>query len=228
MACFAAIHELTIFGEIVLFTKTRYLRMNVMKNLIIPFAFIMFFLSAGAQKFNGGIHAGLAGSQVAGDTYAGFDKAGISAAGFVNLEVKPGWYLQMEIGYLQKGSRHTPNNEKEQYDDYKLNLDYIEIPLLVKYKLNEKLMFESGLSASYLVNYKESLNGLELDRNSLNDLCASFIAGIYFQFMENMQANFRTNNNITAISSNNQGVKRFFSKYGQFNDVIVLSVHYTF
>ena len=38
-----------------------------------------------AQQFHGGIIAGIVGSQVAGDTYSGFDKGGIFGGGYVNI-----------------------------------------------------------------------------------------------------------------------------------------------
>ena len=40
-----------------------------------------------AQGFNAGIRAGIIGSQVDGDTYEGFNKAGITAGLFVNRKL---------------------------------------------------------------------------------------------------------------------------------------------
>ena len=57
------------------------------------FIVVLIFLLGGisekmqAQQFHGGIALGLVGSQVAGDTYSGYNKAGISGGGFVNLNL---------------------------------------------------------------------------------------------------------------------------------------------
>ena len=42
-----------------------------------------------AQKFTGGLKLGLVGSQVAGDLYGGYNKAGINAGGWIGLPVSP-------------------------------------------------------------------------------------------------------------------------------------------
>ena len=50
-----------------------------------------------AQVFTGGLSAGLVGSQVAGDNFSGYNKAGIFAGGFVALSVSEKSSLQMEL-----------------------------------------------------------------------------------------------------------------------------------
>jgi hypothetical protein len=57
-------------------------------------------IAAKAQQFNGGFAAGIVGSQVAGDTYSGFNKAGIYAGGWVNLPMKERTAWQMELDYI--------------------------------------------------------------------------------------------------------------------------------
>ena len=83
-----------------------------MKRIL--FVFIIFILNVGysfSQQFHGGIMAGLAGTQVAGDSYSGFKKAGIFAGGFVSLDVGGESSMRMEITYFQKGSRENPTEK---------------------------------------------------------------------------------------------------------------------
>ena len=71
--------------------------MQVTRSLLIAFLFFYTVLTASSQQFNGGLMAGVAGTQVAGDNYSGFHKAGIFAGGFVNLLISEHSAFQMEL-----------------------------------------------------------------------------------------------------------------------------------
>ncbi|MBN1599081.1 MAG: PorT family protein [Bacteroidales bacterium] len=107
--------------------------------LIIPVALY-------SQRFKGGILLGLNVSQIDGDSYAGFNKAGLVAGAYVFTEFTENWSAQMEIRYAEKGSS-TPFNYS---DPIKYRLQYVEIPLVVKYKLFKNFKLEAGLSFGYL------------------------------------------------------------------------------
>ncbi len=96
-----------------------------------------------AQKFIGGISAGLASSQIDGDGYMGFNKAGITGGGFVNSTFKSEWAWQFELLYVEKGSIKPIHPGKGDYSYRKIALRYIEIPLLIKYHL--PLSFKDSL-----------------------------------------------------------------------------------
>ena len=100
---------------------------------IILFLFSCSFLKA--QYFNAGLKAGIVGSQVDGDKFAGYDKLGLDAGIFVNYQLSMRTALQLEMEYIQKGSSHTPNVEKGDYDEYKMRVDYFQMPVLFQYKL---------------------------------------------------------------------------------------------
>ena len=88
-----------------------------------------------SQQFKAGALAGIATTQVDGDTYAGYNKAGLLAGGFVTHKFSPEskWSASFEIRYIQKGSRKVPHPDKGDFADYKLKLNYAEVPLLLKY-----------------------------------------------------------------------------------------------
>ena len=208
---------------------TQILCMKVSFSFLFLSVFLLFFQSeALSQKFHGGITAGLVGSQVAGDKYSGYHKAGVFGGGFVNLELSKHSTLQMELTYFQKGSRENPDSTNN-FTSYILRLNYVELPLLYQYKVN-KWVFEAGPSLGFNVGYFEEIN---YDENTNNNepvvVTFQINAGIRFFITEHFGADFRTNNSLLNIRQENVtgDVWRFWG-YGQFNDALVLSVFYQF
>lgn len=192
--------------------------------------FILFFIfsvTANAQQFNGGVMLGLVGSQVAGDLYSGYNKAGISAGGWVSLAISPKSTLQMELAYLQKGSRENPDQEKDRFDTYIMRLGYIEMPFLYRIKYNTLIEFEGGLGLNFLIHSRETFNGFELTDRSFtgNNLC--MILGLSVNVNEHLKINIRTNNSLFSIRKDRVSgdVWRLWD-HGQFSDALVLSAYY--
>ena len=96
-------------------------------------------LNCYCQEFEGGVILGLSTSQVSGDDLAGFNKAGLVFGGFTNRILSNRNSLQLEIVYIQKGSRNPDmiNEESENYNKPYINLSYIEVPMLLKLNYNE-------------------------------------------------------------------------------------------
>jgi hypothetical protein len=118
-----------------------------------------------SQWMYGAISAGMNLSQVDGDEEYGYKKVGFTGGPSV---IKPlgknrNWSLTMELLFSMKGSREKsqyPANDTvvdtvNYYDGYKLNLDYVEIPLMVHY--TDKKIIAGGVGFSYgqRVGYKE-------------------------------------------------------------------------
>jgi len=115
---------------------------------------------ADAQMFRGGVHTGITTSQVSQDRAGGFDKLGWFASVYTNRDVGEFSRLQLEIMYIQKGSRHyydpvheDNNNPKTlfafpveirndefdgppPYRDYTFRLHYIEVPVFYQLDLS--------------------------------------------------------------------------------------------
>lgn len=179
-----------------------------------------------SQSFEGGVHAGLVGSQVAGDLFSGYNKAGISAGAWISLRVAPNHAFQMELSYIQKGSRENPDYEKERFNSYLMRLGYIELPVLYRMIYSEKLNFETGLGMNFLLHHYERYNSEELTSPfAKSNLC--FILGLSYNINERLRANFRTNNSLFSIRTEkvNGNVWRLWD-HGQYSDALVLSVYY--
>lgn len=203
-----------------------------MKKLTVLIFFVFISAFVFGQRFGGGVMGGVVGSQVAGDTYSGFRKAGVFVGGFVYLPVSPHSIFQLELEYFQKGSRHNPDYEKNPNDyPYLFRVNYIEMPLLYQYKFNDRIKMEFGPSVGFLVNYYEKANEeVESDKPGYNKPAPATFQlnlGIYVYLTDKIAVNLRTNNSFSNIRTENRtgDVWRLWA-YGQFNDSLILSLHY--
>ena len=184
-----------------------------------------------SQDFNGGIMAGVAGTQVAGDTYYGFHKAGIFAGGFVNLQISEHSAFQMELEYFQKGSRENPDSSNN-YNQYLFRVNYIELPVFYQYIASKRFKIEAGPSMGFLVGYYEERLYEEIKGgNKPASVTFQLNAGLYVYLTSHFTFNIRTNNSMLNIRSDNAtgDILRIFpGNYGQFNDCLVFSLFYQF
>jgi hypothetical protein len=200
-------------------------------NIIFSLILIFFCVSLKGQQFNGGMMAGVAGTQVAGDTYYGFHKAGVFAGAFVNLQISEHSSLQMELEFFQKGSRENPDSSNN-YNEYLFRINYIELPLLYQYTVSKRFKIEAGPSAGFLVGWLETRYGEEI-KGAIKPASVTFQlnAGMYIFLTEHFFFNIRTNNSMLNIRSENAtgDILRIFpGNYGQFNDCLVFSLFYQF
>ena len=198
-----------------------------------------------AQQFKVGLLAGLATSQVDGDGYAGYNKAGLFAGGFVSkrFSAQSKWSASFEITYIRKGSRKISHPERGDFTDYKLRLDYAEVPLLLNYDFSisdstgEKktsLVLFGGIAVGALVHSEEwdafgqLLGGTPFQRTDF-----STVLGFSYSLSEHVGFDVRTEYSIEPVrkggaSAYYQNWTYRFFKPGYYNNLIVLSAHYRF
>lgn len=200
--------------------------MSALRNFLIVLPFFLLSLSLSAQNFKGGVHGGLVASQVAGDKFSGYNKAGISAGGWVSLQVTPRSVIQMELSYVQKGSRENPDYEKNRMQEYLMRLGYAELPVLYRLIYSNKLNFEIGPAMNFLIHSYEEADGYVLDYGFKNSNLA-LIIGLSYNLSERLRVNFRTNNSIFTIRNErvDGDVWRFFD-HGQFSDALIIGLYY--
>lgn len=200
---------------------------------------------ARAQQFKVGLLGGISTSQVDGDTYAGYNKAGFFAGGFVTKKLSPAskWSASFEITYIQKGSRKIPHPDKGDYSDYKLNLNYAEVPLLLKYdfsmadssnKHRMRFALEGGLAIGALVYSKEEdAFGPVPGGTPFQKTDYSVLLGLKYFLAEHIGFDVRTGYSIIPVrkggnSSYYQNWTYKIFRPGYYNNLLVFSLRYQF
>jgi hypothetical protein len=197
--------------------------------------FVLLPLASLSQEFNGGIIAGGVISQVDGDTYDGYHKFGYLAGAFVNLRISPHSAFQLEMEYIQKGSRKNADLEKEDYKSYLLRLHYLEIPVLYQYTFARRLVAEIGPAADVLLGSYEEKDGYEVPYNTvpLRRVTLSGILGVSSYLTHHLRAGIRFNYSLLSIRVQQpdgypEGYRKILFEYGQFNNVLSLSLLWDF
>ncbi len=186
-----------------------------------------------AQEFNGGIIAGGIISQVDGDTWKGYDKFGYLAGGYVSLKISPHSSFQMEMAYIQKGSRHNADSSNFYDQTYLLRLHYLEIPVLYQYTFGRRFSLEAGPAVDVLMGYEEEQDGIsDPPTEPIRNITLSGILGASVYLTHNLKANFRINYSLMSLRDADapypEAYRKMFFQYGQFNNVLSLSLMWDF
>ncbi|MBN2174402.1 MAG: PorT family protein [Bacteroidales bacterium] len=194
-----------------------------MKYIYFSF-FIFLTLQISAQDFHGGILGGLSTSEISGDRLQGPNKAGMYLGGFVNRHFSPRSSVQMELDFIQKGSRKNPDSTS--YDTYLLRLNYVEMPIHYNYDFHERASLETGLSLGVLVYSHEEANGYEwVSGGEFNNLDLSFNIGLFYSIFERLRINVRYSNSILAVRPHSSG-QTYKWNQGQYNEVLSFVLFY--
>ena len=197
---------------------------------------VLFFLlvlnsfSLQAQRFNAGLMLGGVASQVDGDTYEGYHKFGYLGGGYVLLQVSPHSSFQMELEYIQKGSRRNDTSVTGG-TEYLLRLHYIEIPVLYQYTFKKRFYFEAGPAADITVGSLEMINGAVPPTTvPLRPVTLTGIFGFGVYLTNHLRLNVRANYSLMSIRSENDysGYRRMLFEVGQYNNVLSCSILWDF
>lgn len=152
-----------------------------MKRIFLMLIVCLMAFQAYPQRFIGSVIMGMNTTQVDGDEVYHFRKFGVNGGGsvMVALEEKQRWFATIELLYTQKGSyqksgivlpdtmsllednadKSDPSNFYPRIK-YKLNLDYVEVPVLFHYEdPRTGWALGAGFAWGRLVNVKEIENG---------------------------------------------------------------------
>lgn len=151
------------------------------KNLVKLSAIIALMLlttAAYAQEFHIGAKAGANLGKIAGVAYKDNFKLGYQIGGFLEFDFTDKWGLQGEVLFNQSNTE-IRNSYKQVWDE-KFNknktLDYVSVPVLLKYNPNEFLSLHAGPQFSFLTNSEDCTweNGKKL----FKDTDFSIVAGL--------------------------------------------------
>ena len=201
------------------------------------------------QRIKGAVIAGMNLSQVDGDEVYGFNKVGLNAGAAAILPLGKNFSFTLETVFSQKGSYQSKQYEQTITDSlgnvianlngqYKLKLDYLEVPFLFHY--TDKDIISAGVGFSYgrLVNVKEyehdtlnlntSVNTGPYDRNDY-----SVLVDLQFRLHKKIprfKFNIRYSYSMSKIRT-----RDFYDTFGeytetrhQYNNVISFRLIYVF
>jgi len=197
-------------------------------------ALLSFGLMASAQTFKSGAILGLNASQVEGDGFGGYNKVGLIIGGFTNTQLSEKWSAQFEIYYTNKGSRKNANPDRGDFSSLKVTLDYIEIPVALRYHY-KKFLFEGGLYFGRLINdnIENEFGQLPTQSTPFKSYDFGAFLGFYYQLNDHFVFNLRSKNSVLPIRDfdnldQNIGIyNRLFSR-GWYNVELNFSVRYQF
>ena len=184
-------------------------------------------VSLDGQALNAGIFAGVNASQVAGDSYSGFNKLGLNAGFFVNQLLEYDIYWQAELRYSSRGVYQGPTDNSQTL--YKSGYYILEIPLSVHYLYDEKIMIELGISPEVLLGTRMWDEYGLMDPSSYPEnrrFGLSVFGGIGFWFNDKIMAGLRYTT--SAIPFRDPAEWNNAQYRGYFHNVFSLSVNYRF
>jgi hypothetical protein len=198
--------------------------------------FVLFFTILNAQKTTENVFSlkpaiGINGCQIHGDSYAGYDKFGIFGGAAINARLnKEKSSIELGFYFSQKGSRHNPTKNDPSY--YRLHLNYIDLPLSIRYRVNSGYFITAGPSVSYLVSYNEYVNYADFTgMYSYNRFEAGINFGLGRKIREKWSIELRCSNSVTPVRNiiapiyYPNPVARFFNK-GYYSNILTLFVSY--
>lgn len=179
------------------------------------------------KRFIPGIKLGMTASQVDGDTYQGYHKAGPIAGATLTGKLSEKWSGQFEVFYVQKGSRHNGNPDEGDYSYYLMQLNYIEVPLLFQYH-QKKFTFDLGPGFAYLFKSKEyNFYGEIFGNNPFNPLEVNGNVGLNYNILNNLGISWRFSYSLNTIRAYNTGASFWFNP-GQKNNQLSFTLTYQF
>lgn len=150
--------------------------------------------------FEGGFALGINASQVDGDLIAGFNKLGLNTGPVLDINFSQNWFLSMELLFTQKGSRSTLNDNLPY--TLRIDMDYIEVPVLMNYNDKQHLIFQAGLAYGRLFKVQQIVDGIvEPNSGAFYNSELSYVLGGTFLIGKNRHfgANIRYQGSITSV-----------------------------
>jgi len=128
-----------------------------------------------AQHVNFGIKAGLNLYTINSDDNTDFNtKAGFHAGVIGHIHLARQFAVQPEILYSAQGAKYTSEGVET-----KVNLGYINIPVMVQYMFNNGFRLQAGPQVGFLVHAKTKTSDVSADiKSNLNNIDFALGAGV--------------------------------------------------
>jgi hypothetical protein len=167
-----------------------------MKKVILVAVIAIFSLVGVNAQTSFGAKAGLNSATLIGDVDGNKSLIGFNAGVFAEIPLADSFYLQPELLYSTQGTEDYRylSNSIPLVD--KLNLDYINLPIMFKYDVANRFYLEAGPQVGFLVSAKRGNADIK-DEFESTDFGANF--GFSYGFTENLFAQARYNIGLSDI-----------------------------
>jgi hypothetical protein len=122
-----------------------------------------------AQHIRGALIAGGNITQVDGDEVFGYHKRGFQLGAAAIIQFNKNWSVSLENIFNQKGARQGVQFIDSLDGSYRLNFNYVEVPLLLHYTDRDRITVGAGLSWGRLVKVEEFKNSFRVPSTTLLD-----------------------------------------------------------
>ena len=216
--------------------------MKIKFYILIPvLLFAVLFQKSYAQRIKGAVFVGANISQVDGDEIFGFNKVGFNVGAAAIIPFAENFSFSIETIFNQKGSyqgkqyRDTDSLGNILTGEYKLKLDYLEVPFMIHYTDKDIITAGVGFSYGRLVNVKEWEHGRLIETTTLNTgpydrTDFNILADIRFRIYKRFKFNIRYAYSLAKIRT-----RDFYDIFGdyvntrkQYNNLITFRLIYVF
>ena len=167
-----------------------------MKKIILSAIAIMTIGLANAQETKFGVKGGLNLATVTGDSDAK-TRPSFYIGGLVEIKLSEKFSVQPEIVYSSQGTNFKSTS------DVSVQLDYINIPVMMKYLVAKGFSIEAGPQIGFLTSAKTTFGNIsssETSPYSTTDFSLGFGAG--YDITENFNLGVRYNAGLTKVNKN--------------------------
>jgi hypothetical protein len=186
-------------------------------------------LSSFSQRFEGGLLGGLNASQVDGDSYKGYHKAGLVLGGYAQTDISRNLFATMELKFAQKGSRNVDSLATDGQIKYIMRLNYAELPICLGIRTSEKTSVIAGASFGYLISGKEFNDYGEFpseDQHPFNAFDLEAMLGFRFQITDRLFVDIRGAYSVMPIRAKIENADLYYWRDNQFNNVLNTTLLY--
>ncbi|RZJ55927.1 MAG: PorT family protein [Flavobacterium sp.] len=181
-----------------------------MKKIILTAAAVMAFAFTNAQETKFGVKAGVNLANVGGDFEDTSSKIGFHVGGFAEFKLSDKFSIQPELLFSTQGAKSDGQEEDGIAYDAKLNLSYLNIPVMAKFYVAEKFSLEAGPQIGFLLSAKSKYEAGSFSEDvDVKDAYESIDFGVNFgagyDFTENLSAGVRYNLGLANIAKTEDG-----------------------
>lgn len=147
-----------------------------------------------AQQTHFGLKAGLNVANVENPDGPDYDsKSGLHFGGLAHIHLSHHFAVQPEVVFSMQGGEVDAN-------DAKLNLNYINVPVLAQYMFNEGFRIETGPQVGFLVSASSKVGDVKVDReDDFKTVDFSWAFGAGYLFPQGIGIDARYNLGISNI-----------------------------